>query len=42
MIICPRERALAYKRLFDITVAAMALIFLSPLIAADRAGDQTR
>jgi lipopolysaccharide/colanic/teichoic acid biosynthesis glycosyltransferase len=33
MIICPRERALAYKRLFDITVAGMALIFLSPLIA---------
>ena len=32
MTICSRDRALAYKRLFDITVAAMALIFLSPLI----------
>jgi lipopolysaccharide/colanic/teichoic acid biosynthesis glycosyltransferase len=33
MMICPRERALAYKRLFDIVVSAVALIFLSPLIA---------
>jgi lipopolysaccharide/colanic/teichoic acid biosynthesis glycosyltransferase len=33
MTICSRDRALAAKRLFDITVAAMALIFLSPLIA---------
>ena len=32
MIICSRRRALALKRLFDITVAANALIFLSPLI----------
>jgi lipopolysaccharide/colanic/teichoic acid biosynthesis glycosyltransferase len=32
MTICPRERALAYERLFDIVVSAVALIFLSPLI----------
>jgi lipopolysaccharide/colanic/teichoic acid biosynthesis glycosyltransferase len=32
MSLASRRRALAYKRLFDITVAAMALIFLSPLI----------
>ena len=32
MSLAGRNTALAYKRVFDITVAAMALIFLSPLI----------
>ena len=40
MIICPRERALAYKRIFDISVAAMALIISLAADSAHRAGDQ--
>src|SRR5918912_1392324 len=33
MTLAPCTAALAFKRLFDISVAAMALIILSPLIA---------
>jgi undecaprenyl phosphate N,N'-diacetylbacillosamine 1-phosphate transferase len=33
MAYCPRKTALAFKRLFDITVAGSALFILSPLIA---------
>ena len=33
MSLVPLTTALAFKRLFDISVAAMALIILSPLIA---------
>jgi undecaprenyl phosphate N,N'-diacetylbacillosamine 1-phosphate transferase len=33
MASCPRKTSLAFKRLFDITVAASALLLLSPFIA---------